>query len=135
MLTGSGTFVAPSPKGGGAGTNASTFGGGAWTTFDAGGEQTGSGTYEVTALVRWDREPGKALPPFITNDTIDEGEPSSGLVVLRILYSDGSKGILVVNCNLPPPNPQQFEGVTATKGIVDYWAPVPGGFTLFHVRE
>jgi hypothetical protein len=57
-------------------------------------------------------------------------------VVLRIAYSDGSDGILVVSCNLPfpAPNPQMFEGITATKGFVDYKAPVPGGVTLFHVR-
>jgi hypothetical protein len=91
-----------------------------------------SGTYEVTGLVRWERELGKGLPPGAT-DTIDDGTPSAGLVVLRIAYSDGSSGTLVVSCNLPPPNPQMFEGITATKGVVDYWAHLTG-VTLFHVR-
>jgi len=133
-LTGSGSFDAPSQLGRGAGSNASITGGGPWTTFSAAGAQMGSGTYEVDGLVRWERRPGTALPPVVTNDTIDGGVPSSGLAVLRILYSDGDRGILVVNCNLPPPDPRQFEGVTATKGLVDYWAHV-SGFTLFHVRE
>src|SRR5438132_9482246 len=115
-MMGSGTFVAP---GGGPGSNDSTTGGGIWTTCNSGGGCT-TGTYEVTGLVRWDREPGKGLPPGAT-DTIDHGTPSAGLVVLRIAYSDGSDGTLLVSCNLPPPNPQMFEGITATKGVVDYW--------------
>ena len=59
---------------------------------------------------------------------------------------DGSKGILVVSCGLPGnplPGPAGspdtiFEGITASKGFVDYWnraAPVPkvdGNRTLFH---
>jgi hypothetical protein len=92
-----------------------------------------SGTYVVTGLVRWDQEPGKSLPAVITNDTIDDGTPTAGLVVLRIAYSDGSNGTLVVSCNLPPPNPQMFEGITATKNVVDYWRHI-SGVTLFHIR-
>ena len=60
---------------------------------------------------------------------------------------DGSKGILVVSCDLPgnpPPGPagspdSLFEGITASKGFVDYWnrsAPAPGvdgNRTIFHV--
>jgi len=135
-LTGSGTFVAPSQNNNdGAGSNGSTTGGGTWATFNAARTQTGSGTYEVDGLVRWEPRSGTAPPPVITNDTIDDGVPSSGLVVLRLHYSDGSRGILVVNCNLPPPDPQEFEGITATKGLVDYFAPVAGGFTIFHVKE
>jgi hypothetical protein len=38
-----------------------------------------------------------------------------------------------VSCNLPPPRADMFEGITATKGVVDYKMPV-AGFTLFHVR-
>jgi hypothetical protein len=130
-MTGSGTFVAP---GGGPGSNSSTTGGGMWSTFNAAGTMTGTGSYIVTGLVRWDREPGKSLPAVVTNDTIDDGTPSAGLVVLRIAYSDGSNGTLVVSCNLPPPNAQMFEGITATKGVVDYWHHLTG-VTLFHVQE
>ncbi len=92
-----------------------------------------SGTHAVTGLVRWDREPGKSLPPVITNDTIDDGTLTAGPFVLRIAYSDGSNGTLVVSCNLPPGNPQMFDGITATKDVVDYWRHT-GGVTLFHVR-
>lgn len=135
-MTGSGTFVAPSPNGGSPGSDSSTSGGGTWTTFDASGAQTGTGTYEVTGLVRWEREPGHVLPGILTNDTIDDGEPSSGLAVLRILYSDGKRGVLIVSCNLPAPapRPDMFEGITATRRVVDYWKHV-SGTTLFHVRQ
>ena len=129
-MTGSGTFVAP---GGGPGSNASATGGGTWKACNAAGTVCTSGTFVVTGLVRWDQEPGKSLPPVITNDTIDDGTPTAGLVVLRIAYSDGSNGTLVVSCNLPPPNPQMFEGITATKSVVDYWRHINGS-TLFHIR-
>jgi hypothetical protein len=83
-------------------------------------------------------------------DRIGDGtlaDNRGGPAILRIAYSDGSKGILVVSCDLPgnPPSgpagsPDSiFEGITASKGFVDYWnraAPVPGvdaNRTLFHV--
>ncbi len=85
-----------------------------------------------------------------TKDLIGDGtlaDNRAGLAFLRVAYSDGSKGILVVSCDLPgnpPPGPagapdSLFEGITASKGFVDYWnraAPVPrvdGNRTLFHV--
>lgn len=148
-LTGSGTFVAPA---GGSGSSGAVTGGGTWETFSATspctcsssatGTSTGSGTYEVTGLVRWDRapfEPGNPAQPTI--DLIGGGTGSTGLAVLRIAYSDGDQGILVVSCTgvgATPPN--LFEGITASKGYVDYWnreAPVGGvdaNRTLFHVR-
>ena len=119
--------------GGGPGSDASTTGGGTWTTCNAAATVCTNGTYVVTGLVRWDPEPGKSLPAVITNYTIDDGVPTAGLVVLRIAYSDGSNGTLVVSCNLPPGNPQMFEGITATKDVVDYWRHI-SGVTLFHVR-
>lgn len=132
-MTGSGTFVAP---GGGAGSNGSTKGGGVWTAFDSSGTTVGGGTYEVTGLVRWDQAPGT----FPVIDAIDDGTPSAGLVALRILYSDGDRGVLVVSCHLAGTPDSVFEGITASKGFVDYWnreGPVPGvdaDRTLFHVR-
>jgi len=133
-LTGSGTFVAP---GGGAGSNASTTGGGTWVAFNSSGTKTGSGTYEVTGLVRWEQAPGTP-PPVV--DTIDDGQASGGLVVLRVLYSDGERGILVVSCHFVGTPNSVFEGITASKGFVDYWnreGPAPGvdaDRTVFHVR-
>src|SRR5712691_10261561 len=58
-FTGSGAFVAPA---GGGGTSSAATGGGTWETFAPNGTtSTGSGTYEVTGLVRWEDAPG-SLP-------------------------------------------------------------------------
>jgi len=135
-VTGEGTFVAPA---GGAGTSGAATGGGLWTTFDATGTVvTGTGTYEVTGLVRWEPAPGTPPPP---TDTIDDGTLSAGLAVLRILYSDGARGVLVVSCHLIGTPDSVFEGITASKGFVDYWnreAPAPGvnaDRTAFHIMN
>jgi len=144
-LTGSGTFVAPA---GGGGTSGAVTGGGTWETFSgsspcpcnstATGTSTGSGTYEVTGLVRWEQAPGTPNPA--NTDNIDDGQPSAGLAVLRVSYSDGARGILVVSCHLGGTPDSVFEGITASKGFVDYWnreAPVAGvnaNRTLFHVE-
>src|SRR5260370_4298618 len=73
-FTGSGTFVAPA---GGGGTSSGVTGGGTWETFSgsspcpcnstATGTTTGSGTYEVTGLVRWEDAPGSLPGPVIDN--------------------------------------------------------------------
>ena len=61
------------------------------------------------------------------------------LAVLLIAYSDGSEGTLVISCNGGFAPASIFEGITATKGYVDYWnreAPVGGvdaDRTIFHV--
>lgn len=118
--------------------DASASGRGTWVTFDPAGNETGRGTYRVTGFVDWDRAPGTP-PPLV--DTIGGGEPSAGLAVLRIRYSDRSEGILVISCQIVGTPGSVFEGITATKGFVDYWnreAPVPGidaNRTLFHVRD
>ncbi len=132
-LTGSGTFVAPA---GGDGTSSAVTGGGTWHTFLS-NVSTGSGTYEVTGLVRWEKAPG-TFPPL--RDLIgNSAEASAGLVVLRISYSDGSHGTLTVGCSLVGTPATVSEGITATKGFVNYFnsaAPVDGvdaNRTLFHV--
>lgn len=136
-VSGTGTFVAPAD---GAGSNSSATGGGTWETFAPGGDSTGNGTYWVTGLVRWDQAPGAlGVPPF--DNTGDPAERSSGLAVLRVEYSDGSHGILVVSCALPGSPPSMSEGISVTKGSVDYFqilSPVPGvdaNRTLFHVLQ
>jgi hypothetical protein len=136
-FTGSGTFVAPARGGG---TSSGATGGGTWQTFASDGTtSTGSGTYEVTGLVRWDDAPGSLPGPVIDNIGV-KAESSSGLAVLRIEYSDGERGVLVVSCHNPVGSPDTlFEGITATKGFVDYWNHelVVGGVdanrTQFHV--
>jgi hypothetical protein len=136
VLTGAGTFVAPA---GGSGTSGAVTGGGTWETFDASNVSTGNGTYSVTGLVRWDLAPGFP-PPFLDNIG-DPAERSAGLAVLRVQYSDGERGILVVSCHLVGTPDSVFEGITASKGFVDYYnaePPVDGvdaNRTLFHVRQ
>lgn len=134
VLTGAGTFVAPAS---GSGTSSAVTGG-TWETFTAGNVSTGNGAYWVMGLVRWEQAPG--TPPNFDNIG-DPAERSAGLAVLRIQYSDGERGILVVSCQLVGTPASVFEGITASKGFVDYFnrqAPTPGvdaNRTLFHVRQ
>src|SRR6266540_4472168 len=127
-LTGSGHFVAPA-SGGGSGA---TDGGGTWST------SSGSGTYQVTALVSWERANDQANVGFV--DNIDEGTRTNGTAVLRIAFSDGSSGVLTVGCHGPGAPPGIFEGIATTKGYKTYYnvpAPSPGvvgNRTIFHVR-
>src|SRR2546428_714521 len=121
IVTGSGTFVAPA---GGAGISSAATGGGTWETRDASDAVTGSGTYTVTGLVRWER--ALASNPSIPGST-------AGLAILRIEYSDGSAGTLTVSCRISGAQPGRIEGVTASKGFVDYWKPTLPGPNVFHV--
>jgi hypothetical protein len=140
-VTGSGTFTV--------GDSDDVTGGGTWQIVAPPPDSTMTrGSYRVTGLVRFDVAPGAQASN--AKDLIGDGtlaDNRGGLAILRIAYSDGSKGILVVSCDLPgnpPPGPAGspdsiFEGITASKGFVDYWnraAPVPrvnGNRTLFHV--
>ncbi len=122
-FTGSGTFVAPA---GGSGSSSATKGGGTWETFDAAGSSTGSGTYKVTGLVRWELANLQAatfggLP--VVDHIGDTNERANGYALLQIKYSDGTRGTLLVGCHGPGAPDGIFEGVTATKGYVTYWIP------------
>jgi hypothetical protein len=121
IVTGSGTFVAPA---GGGGTSSAVTGGGTWETRDASAVVTGSGTYMVTGLVRWER--AAASVPSIPGST-------AGLAILRVEYSDGSAGTLTISCRITAAQPGRIEGVTASKGFVDFWNPTLPGRNLFHV--
>ncbi len=120
-------------------------------TFDSSGAPTGSGAYWVTELIRFTEAPGLANALVIDNipgATGDLTDNRAGLLFVKIAYSDGSKGVLTVSCDLPGgPGPDRpgapptlFEGITASKGFVDYWnreapvAGVDGNRTLFHIR-
>jgi len=104
---------------------------------------TGTGTYEVTRLVFSEQSllpPGG--PPPAPTDLIDPSDVrSTGLAVLRITYSDGEHGILVVSCEGYLSPASAYEGIHATKGLTDYKSPVPpvpgvnANRTLFHVEE
>jgi len=137
-LTGFGTFRANS------GNPQNVTGGGTWETFaEDGVTVTGSGTYAVSSLVSFVFAPAPSPPaPFI--DTIcSDCVLHSGLAVLRIAYSDGSHGVLVISCNVPGEGTPAsvFEGITVSKNYVDYWNrhnPVPGvdgDRTLIHILQ
>src|SRR5438105_3046301 len=64
----------------------------------------------------------------------------SGLAVLRIAYSDGLDGVLVVSCMLPVGSPHSMdEGFNATRHFVNFFHPDPptagnhSNRTAFHV--
>jgi hypothetical protein len=117
-------------------------GGGTWKTVAADGVTvTGMGNFLVTRLIRFVLAPGQLPSTF--NDTIGNvTKTHAGLVYLRVDYDDGSKGILIISCAVPGAPPSMFEGITASKGFVDYWnhvgptgtpATANAGRTLFHL--
>jgi hypothetical protein len=129
-LTGSGTFVVATPT--------MVTGGGVWITRDPVGNVTALGTYQVTELIAWNEAPGTLPPDAVvkivkqgstTGETFKLGDQRSGLAILRITYSDGSRGLLDVHCHLPVGGPATMpEGISATKGMVNFWfiqPPVP----------
>jgi hypothetical protein len=129
-VTGEGTFVVEKP--------AMVTGGGVWLTRDPVGSVTGFGTYQVTEVLTFVEAPG-TLPAGTIDNTGTFANLRAGLAVLRITYSDGSKGVLTVNCHLPVGGVNSIsEGISATKGFVDYWFIVPpiggvnGNRTNFH---
>ncbi len=134
-LTGSGTFVAPASGG----PSGAVTGGGTWETFSgcpAACVSTGSGTYRVTGLVSWEFDTFQ-LP--VVTDLIGPNA-ANGNAVLRIEYSDGSKGILGIGCHGPGASNGIVEGVIATKNFETYWdAAVPAAGvnenrTVFHLE-
>ncbi len=136
-LTGSGAWLVFS----GHEKSKAVTGGGTWHVLDSSGTNSiGSGNYEVTHLVSSEVFPGSNSSPDIIDKIGSREDSRGGLIVLRILYSDGEKGVLTVSCHGPTHVPDTvFEGITVTKGIVDYVdrvKPAPGvdaNRTVFHV--
>jgi hypothetical protein len=127
-LTGSGTFRVNS------GNSQDVTGGGTWST-SAGGR----GNYEVTGFVSF--APSKGTFPSVLTDDVCDGcsaaDAHAGLAVLKVAFDDGTDGVLTVSCALPGAPASEFEGVTVSKGPVDYWnresgTPGNGDATLFH---
>jgi hypothetical protein len=110
-LTGSGTFQLGDPE--------AVTGGGTWKLG------TSSGTYQVTRFVRFTFAPctvPTCVSGFGGTDRVGNDKDSrAGLVVLQIRYSDGSRGFLVVSCTLNGTPASVFEGITASKGFVEFW--------------
>lgn len=124
-VTGSGTFNLGNPS--------DVSGGGHWATS---GQDVGThdGTYTVTGLISFELAPGSTPPQFIDKVTGVNANFRGGLAFLRIAYSDGSKGVLAVSCHPPAgsPPPSIFEGITASKGFVNFWNRVaPSGAPPF----
>src|SRR5262249_39767940 len=112
-VTGEGTFVVEKPT--------MVTGGGGWLARSPVGALTGFGTFQVTEVLTFTEAPG-TLPPGTIDNIGKIAEFRGGLAVLRITYSDGSKGVLTVSCHAPAPpggTPQVPEGISATKGFVD----------------
>jgi hypothetical protein len=137
-LTGSGTFRSNS------GDPQNVTGGGTWTTFaEDGVTVTGSGTYEVTRFVNFVLAPAPSPPNPVIDNICSDCLIHSGLAVLRIAFSDGSEGVLVISCNFPGEGTPEsvFEGITVSKDFIDYWNrtnPVPGvdgNRTLIHILQ
>ena len=118
LVEGTGTFVVGEPD--------KVTGGGTWSTFNGSGAATGSGKFRVTRLINFELAPGSApgFPMF-----------HAGLAFFRIVYDDGSTGILVVSCSLnffgPTTPPSVPEGFSASKAYVDYWRGFINGDTIF----
>ncbi len=128
-FTGSGTFETDGRH---------VTGGGTWETFSAANVQTGSGMYKVVNLVSWHVAPGTVPCPPITDDIAPCADARAGLAVLQIQYADGGLGKLVVSCHLPVGSPASvYEGITVSKGFVDYSDPenpdLTMNGTIFHV--
>ena len=120
-------------------------GGGTWKVTSGSADCfPGSGTYRVTELLSWHPAAGTLPLPDATGDS---GTPSSGLAILRALFTDATtgkshRGTLTVSCHLPAgPTPACiFEGITASVEYEDFWqneAPGAGegNRTLFHVSS
>jgi hypothetical protein len=129
-LTGSGTFRLNDGH--------DVTGGGTWETAAADGTVMGSGTYRVTQLVFFEFGAGTITGPGIIDEIGNLDDTRAGIAVLKVHYSDGTNGIVVVICNLAGPR-DVIEGTTATKGVVDYSNPlIPTGLTsntLFHILK
>lgn len=132
-LTGSGTFVTKTDS-----SERGEAGGGNWQTFDPQGNSTGTGTYEVR-LLGFDPAVGTLVGSGLADTIGDLANAHAGLAVFAVEYSDGSRGTLAFSCALIGTPPSVFEGITATKGFVDYWNRENGNVistadqTIFHV--
>jgi len=92
----------------------------------------------VVNLVSWKAAPGTLPCPPITDDIAPCADARAGLAVLQIQYSDGGLGKLVVSCRLPiGSSPSTYEGITVSRGFVDYFMPenpdLTMNGTIFHV--
>jgi hypothetical protein len=131
-LTGSGTFVPGEPQ--------NVTGGGTFTRFDPEGNEIRSARrrYVVKSLLYFRPAPGR-LPRSLTDNVGNRRNASAGLAFLRVRFSTGRPGIIVVSSHLAGTPDSVFDGITAATKFTDYFrarAPMNGRHrTLFHVRR
>jgi hypothetical protein len=129
-LTGNGTFRPGNPR--------QVTGGGAWSTTNT-DVPGGPGTYRVTELVSWVPAAGTLVGSGLNDHIGTLADTRAGLAVLRIKYSDGLDGVLFLSCNLIGTPKSVDEGINASRGFVNFFAPQMPVFgqhsnrTLFHV--
>jgi hypothetical protein len=129
-LTGSGTFGGLAKK---------VTGGGNWTTYDASGAQSGTGTYKVVSLVNFIEANLQSQTPVAIDKIGDVNKRANGTAVLRIAFSGGSQGVLTIGCHGPGAPPGIFEGIATSKGFKLYYEAedpkpaVDANRTIFHV--
>lgn len=126
-MTGSGTFRVDD-------LSNNVTGGGTWETRNSSGVVTGSGTFTALRNLRFELAPGAFFPPPFVDNVGNSKDARAGLTFLRIIYSDGSEGVLVISCHLVGTPDSNFEGITASKGFVDFWRHETGT-TLYHVAN
>ena len=115
-LKGSGTFSPYDPG--------DVTGGGEFTIYNADQDRVlASGRYTVTELISFviDSPFLLGIVNRITNTTAADFR--NGFAVLRIAFSDGTRGILTINCAGPGTGPDPFEGVTISKGVAHFTVP------------
>ena len=128
-LTGTGTF---SP-----GHSRQVTGGGTWRTTNP-DVPGGPGTYRVTELVSWVQVTGTLVGTGLIDHIGTLADTRAGLAVLRIKYSDGLDGVLFLSCNLGGTPSSVNEGITGSRGFVNFIHPAEPNFTqhsnrtLFH---
>ena len=93
-LTGSGTFEL--------GESDEVTGGGTWVTAMKSGTITGSGTYRVTRLVSFDLAPGEFAGSGLIDSIGNGADVHAGLDVMKVAYSDGTKGHWWLSAPLAP---------------------------------
>jgi hypothetical protein len=98
--------------------------------------------YRVTEFISWVQAPGTLFGSGLSDHIGTLADTRAGLAVLRIKYSDGLDGVLFLSCNLNGTPKSVNEGITGSRGFVNFFTPAKPGFTkdsnrtLFHaLRE
>lgn len=133
-LTSTGTFIQSA-----SGNVEDADGNGSWAVFPPNSQQpSATGTYHVTGIDFFALAPGTLEGSGLLDDIGELDEGHAGLAVFRLGYSDGTTGDVVFSCSLIGTPPDVFEGITATKGAVDYLNSVPppsDAGTIFHISR